>query len=46
LEEEALLLSGEMNEDLLTYMGYLKILPSTEMLPVFEPSYYKTRYVS
>jgi len=34
LQEEALLLSGEINEDLFTYKGYLKILPSIEMLPV------------
>lgn len=41
-----LLFCGEINEDLITYNGYLKILPSTEMLPVFKPSYYKARKVS
>jgi hypothetical protein len=35
-----------MNEDLLTYNEYLKTLTFTEMLPVFKPSYYKTRKVS
>jgi len=46
LKEDALLLSAEINEDLFTYKRYLKILPSTEVLSDFNPSYYKTRNVS
>ena len=42
LKDVALLLSGEMKEDLFTYKGYLNILPPTEIVQVFKPSYYKT----